>query len=233
MATVVFSINLKEDAENWVRVGKTKKPKYGRSHADFVSEIPKEKLHVIQKLSRARAVSYMFRDLERRKKNFLTDFQAMKTLLDEYFAKRGTALLIEVARLTGKPLYAKRFFATFTLLGTCPYNPERRWFMIPAKKNMPIQLKTVCHEILHMQFIHYYHRYCRESGLSEKQFQDLKEALTVLLNLPKFRKYHIALDVGYSDHTLLRKKLLLLWRQHKDFHRFLDAAILEAKNFPA
>lgn len=228
-ATVRFSINLRQDAKNWARVALTKQPLYGRSLADFTSDIPKNVLRVVRNMSRDRATTYIYHYLHGRQERFITDLKAMKALLEEYFELHGDALLKTVGRLMGKPIYRKTFFATFTLLSTCPYYYEKSWFMIPAKKNMAIQLKTICHEILHLQFIHYYHDYCRRRGLTEAQFQDLKEALTVLLNESCFRKYHLGLDVGYPAHIKLRKVIQRLWKKKTSFMMFLDDCIVAAK----
>lgn len=233
MATVSFSIDLREDAKNWVRVAKLKRPTYGRSLADLTAQIPPTVLRTARSLPRGRAITFVHHYLEGRQDRFLTDLRAMKALHEEYFRRRGTALLNTVARLVNRPIYTQRFSCTFTLLSTCPYDPERNWFMVSAKANMPSQLRTVCHEVLHLQFIHYYYRYCRRQ-LNEKQFQDLKEALTVLLNEPRFRRFHVALDPGYAAHAQLRTTIQRLWRRRRSFPEFLDRSIDATRTaFPA
>lgn len=62
-----------------------------------------------------------------------------------------------------------------------------------------------------------------------KKFQDLQEALTVLLNEPRFRKYHLAIDVGYSAHTELRKDIQRLRKKKMPYQKFLDACIVATK----
>ncbi len=227
--TVKFSINLREDAANWVRVGQKKRMTYGRSLADFTAEIPKPVLRGIRSRSRGRAIVYVHRYLRGRRPLFQVDLEAMKVFLEQYIGKYGAGLFNEISKLTGKPLYRKTFYATFTLLSTCPYNPDRHWFMISAKRNMAKQVNTIAHEIFHLQFIHYYYEHCRRQGLSESQFQDLKEALTVLLNEPRFDKYHLGLDVGYSAHQQLRRDILRLWRKKTAYKVFLDGCISATK----
>lgn len=229
MLKVIFSLNIRNEAWNWVRVGKTRHPQYGRRAGEYSAEIPRDVLREIRRRSKAEARQYVFRYLRRRQKDFEVDAQALKALLDEYMHCNGTALLKEVARLTQKPLYRQKFFVNFTLLSSCPYYFPKAWFMIALKRNFPQQLKIICHEILHLQFIHYYHRYCLDHGLTEKQFQDLKEAMTVLLNQPQFRKYHLGFDRGYTDHVLLRRSLERRWRRHEPYLQFLDACIAQTK----
>ena len=229
MATVKFSINLREDAANWVRLGKLKHMAYGRSLSNFTAEIPGPVLRKIQSLSKPKAKTFVYHYLRGRQENFMTDLKAMKYFMEEYMDQFGIGLLTEVARLTGHRLYRQTFYATFTTLHTCPYDPSRHWFMISAKQNMAKQVNTIAHEILHLQFIHFHYQYCLDRGLSEKQFQDLKEAMTVLLNEPRFDKFHLGLDGGYTNHTALRAAIRRLWRQHQPFLRFLDACIAATK----
>jgi hypothetical protein len=140
--------------------------------------------------------------------------------------------LAEVAKLTGKPMYAKTFFAYINILGICPYDINRRLFLVTARTNMPRQIGTICHEIMHFQFIHYYQKYCLRQGLTDKQFQDLKEAMTVLLNEPQFRKWPIALDQGYEAHQLLRQQIAKYWHGRKSYTGFLDQCIEATKQLP-
>lgn len=229
-ATVKFYIDLRADAANWVRVGKLQRMAYGRTLADYTHDIPKPVLGKIKSLPRDRAIAYVHRYLRSRQDTFLVDELAMKVFLETYIAKYGNGLLQTIAKLTDRPLYRQTFYATFTLLRTCPYDPKRHWFMVSARSNMAKQVNTIAHEIFHLQFIHYYYDYCNARGLSETQFQDLKEALTVLLNEPRFTKYHLGLDVGYTAHQALRKKLVRLWKKKKKFVVFLEAAIKATKN---
>ncbi len=96
---------------------------------------------------------------------------------------------------------------------------------------MAKQVNTIAHEILHLQFIHFYFRYCLDQGLTEKQFQDLKEAMTVLLNEQQFRKFHLGLDVGYPAHTKLRKYIQRRWEKKTSFMPFLNDYIMATKRY--
>lgn len=229
MATVKFSINLREDAWNWVRLGRQKTMLYGRDLKNFTSEIPEPLRRKIRRFPETKALVLVYQHLQQGRENILTDLRAMKVFLGQYMRQYGSGLLAEVARLTGRRLYRQTFYATFTTLYTCPYDPSRHWFMISAKRNMAKQVNTIAHEILHLQFIHYYYHYCLDQGLTEKQFQDLKEAMTVLLNEPQFRKYHLALDLGYPAHVKLRATIARLWHRHLPYAEFLDACIAATK----
>lgn len=224
-ATVKFYIDPHEDARWWVFFATKKKGTYGRPLNWFTRDIPAPILKQLRKLSKPKARQYIEPHIRQRMDKAAVDFQAMKFFLEEYIKQYGHGLLKEVAKLTGKPMYAKTFYAYFTLLNICPYDTQRRLFMISANRNMPRQLMTICHEIMHFQFIHHYQKYCRQHGLSATQFQDLKESMTVLLNEPQFRKYHIAFDQGYAAHQELRGQIAIYWHRRKSYQTFLDACI--------
>jgi hypothetical protein len=60
----------------------------------------------------------------------------------------------------------------------------------------------------------------QESLLGKQKYNDLKEALTVLLNeecgdlMPEG-----VYDGGYSQHQKLRKEIVRLWNERKDVHK--------------
>lgn len=230
MARVIFRIDPHEDARWWVYFATKKEGTYGRPLSWFTQDIPAPILKQLRKLSPAKARQFIEPHIQQRMNKAKIDFEAIKYFLEEYMKKRGSILLDEVAKLTGKPMYAQTFYAYFTLLNICPYDKHRRLFMVTANRNMPRQLMTICHEIMHFQFIHYYEKYCRRAGLSATQFQDLKEAMTVLLNEPQFRKYHIAFDQGYTAHQELRRQIAGYWRQRRSYEKFLDRCIAATKN---
>jgi len=157
------------------------------------------------------------------------DLQAVKAVLSEYFEANGHSLLSEVARHTGRTMYAKTFHAYLTLLQICPYDEERRSFLVVYNGHLPRQLKIICHEIMHFQFLHYYRAVCKNKGLNEKQIQDLKEAMTVLLNQPSFRRFHLAYDQGYEPHQELRKFITTAWHARRSYRFFLDRCIEKTK----
>ena len=226
MPKIIFKIDLKQDAKNWVRVAHRKKHPFGLNRNIYIQRFNnKDLLKQIIKLPRDKAINVVYKYLQKNSDKFLDELNATKSMLEFYFKHKSKALFKALAKVTGKPIYTSKFFATFTLMSSAPYNPEKDWFMIMAKKPTTRQLTNICHEILHLQFIHYYYDYCVEKGLNQKQFQDLKEAITFLLNEPVFKKLYLAPDNGYPNHVELRKKLKRVWDKDKNFKRFLDKAI--------
>lgn len=88
---------------------------------------------------------------------------------------------------------------------------------------VPAGITNICHEIFHMQFLYYYENYCRKF-LSEQQKENLKEAMTFILNTD-FNDLIVCYDTGFPGHEKLRAKLKEVWLKEKDFKKFLDKAI--------
>ena len=95
--------------------------------------------------------------------------------------------------------------------------------MISKWQPISANILTVCHEIFHLQFLYYYEDYCRKF-LSGEQKEDLKEAITFILNTD-FGDLLVSYDNGYPGHKELREKLKSIWLKEKNFKRFLDKAI--------
>lgn len=229
MPKIIFKIDLNKEAENWVRVANLKEHSFGRSVQEIQKDIPKEILEQLPKLSKNKAIKLVVDRLNDRADNFMPLFQANKGLLDFYFKHNGDALFNSLEKITGKKMYAKSFTGYFILLNSCTYDLNSNSFMIMGRRPMPKQLTTICHEILHLQFVNYYGDYCLEKGLTQDQFQKLKEAITFLLNNPIFKKLYLVPDMGHPNHKVLRGQLKKIWDKNKQFDKFLDKAIEAVK----
>ena len=101
--------------------------------------------------------------------------------------------------------------------------------MVSMWHSIPFSITTICHEVMHLQFLFHYRKYLVKKGLQEEQIQELKEALTFLLNEKEFNGMILCSDNGYPEHQKLRKKLQKIWTKDKDFGKFLNRAIEETK----
>jgi len=136
--------------------------------------------------------------------------------------KKYFKALVEV---TNKPIYTDKFNCSLTTFGMCPYDVKKSWFMVSTRYDFSYQLTVIAHEIMHLQFIRQYYQDCRKKGLSRSQFEDLKEALTVLLNTKPFSAFLIAEDKGYVRHQQLRRYILKVWSKDQDFENLLNQSI--------
>jgi hypothetical protein len=122
-----------------------------------------------------------------------------------------------------KKKFNKKIIAYLTTAGICPYNPKEPSFMFSFFYSLPQQLQTCGHEIMHLYFHEFYWDEI-ESKIGEEKTSNLKEALTVLLNL-EFKDLWFKKDSGYKSHEELRKFISKKWKKNKDFDLLIKACI--------
>lgn len=204
---------------------------WGFNWRDQVAYISDELLEKIEKASfhRARKIveEHIKNDPKKRYKNKLM-YSEMRTLENSWRIVEKKYFKI-LAWITQKPIFTNRFNCYFTTGLMCPYNEKENWFMVSMWHSIPISITIICHELLHLQFLYYYRKYLIKKGLKKEQIEDLKEAMTVLLNGKEFEEIILCDDSGYPKHQKLRIKLQKIWAKEKNFQKFLDKAISEVK----
>ena len=138
--------------------------------------------------------------------------------------KKESIIIESLEQIIEKPIHCKEFKTSFTSFGLCPYDSRFNWFMVSTQYDLDHQLTSIVHELLHLQFEHYYGDVIKKE-LSAEQFNDLKEAMTVILNVNPFNEFLLAPDQGYQQHQNLRKQMLNLWVKRKDFDDFVGEVI--------
>lgn len=127
----------------------------------------------------------------------------------------------KLVEITSQPLYRNDFTIYLTTFPRGPYSYETGEFWLCIFWTNPIA--NFMHETLHFQFIHYWRNNPDSpvSKMSEDNFGDLKEALTVVLDeslLPTIERP----DEGYKSHAELREKLHRHWSRHRDFNLLVE-----------
>jgi len=108
--------------------------------------------------------------------------------------------------------------AYLTINNRCPYNINESWFFVGIGNSKYSPKRNIMHELWHFYTWHKF-GINEEQKIGEKKYNDIKEALTVLLNvecrhlLPEGDE-----DKGYPQHQELRKKILELWAQNPDIN---------------
>lgn len=110
----------------------------------------------------------------------------------------------------------------------CPYNSEEKWFMFSFFSGFLSILETCGHEIMHLYFHEFYWEEI-EKQIGKVKTADLKEALTVLLNL-EFKDLWFARDSGHEQHKDLRKFISQEWKKEKDIESLLEKCVNYLKN---
>jgi hypothetical protein len=141
--------------------------------------------------------------------------KAWKSIEKEYFRR--------LQKITGKKLSLKKATAYMTIAPRCPYDKKEKWFMVNAFGTIPAGLKTIGHELMHFHFFeHYWEDIEKQIGFEKTN--DLKESLTVLLNL-EFRDLWVKRDEGYPKHEELREFISSQWKDKKNFNLLLNKCV--------
>ncbi len=144
--------------------------------------------------------------------------ESWKEIEKEYFDR--------LKRIMKAPFCSKEVNVYLTTAGRCPYNPNLKSpsFFVNFFRGITDVLQTAGHELMHIQFHNSkYWKIC-EKGIGEEKTWELKEALTVLLDL-EFRDLWIIEDGGYLAHKQLRTYISKEWKKEKDFDVLIDKSI--------
>jgi hypothetical protein len=110
--------------------------------------------------------------------------------------------------------------AYLTIDSRCTYSIPRSEFFVSLNSRHPSLI--VMHELFHFYTWYALKSHSLIANLSLSQYNDLKEALTVLLNVLFSDLLQGAADSGYPAHASLRHLVRILWDEHHDLIRLLD-----------
>ena len=226
MAKINFNYDINKDSWSWVVIAKDKNL-WGLNWRDEIGHISDELLEKIEKVSFSRAQKIVKEYIEKRPtkqyRNKVVHYEmeslekSWRTIEKKYFET--------LSKITNRPIFRNDFYCYFTTGLMCPYNEKENWFMVSMWHSIPASITTICHEIMHLQFLHYYKDYLSKKELKNNQIEDLKESLTFLLNEPEFNKIILCQDNGYPEHAKLRKKLKDIWLKNKNFQNLINEAV--------
>ena len=171
------------------------------------------------------------------------EFDDCKKELEEYRAKMYNSGMIEIfaeslqkawnkindeffkrlEKITKREFKFEKVNAYITTVMRCPYDYDEPSFMISFFRDLSSVLSTCGHELIHIQFHNTYWADV-EKEIGREKTADLKEALTVLLNL-EFKDLWFVEDRGYDVHKELRNFISDEWKKEKDFEKLLDKCI--------
>jgi len=221
---VIFKFDKNKDLRN---IWKTCNSKLSWGH-DFKKNIPKEVIRICKgkKFEKCKKElensTKAWRNINLIKIQISTLNKAWKTIEKEYFQR--------LKKITKKSFPCKEIYSYLTTSPRCPYNPNGKipYFYFPFFTGLPSILHTAGHEIMHIQ-VHkdFWRKIKKEIG--DKKTHDIKEALTILLNL-EFIDLWGVVDRGYPNHQKLREYIKKQWKKKKDFNILLDKCIKYIKN---
>jgi len=140
-------------------------------------------------------------NLDEKLKKFESDWLAAK---DNYIAKAESIFGVTLPN---------DITVFLTINNRCPYNIEQSYFFVSLSSMYPN--RTVMHELWHF-YTWYKFGITDEEKLGKQKYNDLKEALTVLLNIEFPDTFRRNPDMGYPQHQELREKILEFWSKSQD-----------------
>jgi isopentenyldiphosphate isomerase len=228
MTNLQFQVNEESDINIWLRFLKSNKATYG---LNFLELLPKEFLSKLLNKSEKEQKEIILEHI----KQYYTEENLNKFRIDSYNKiKDKFDLIIErLEQIHNKKLPVKRIIVKYTTFTACPYIYQGKksqtygLYLNNLVIENNIQIMVFSHEVIHLFFHYYFEDYCLDKGLSKNQTSDLKEAITVLLNLELKDIIEIE-DKGYLDHISLRQVISEIWQSQpkdKDFLQLLDNVI--------
>jgi len=104
-----------------------------------------------------------------------------------------------------------------TINNRCPYSIENNYFFISVPTVSP--RLTIMHELWHF-YTWYSLGADQEEKLGKQKYNELKEALTVLLNMEcKDLLPEDIYDDGYPQHKEMREEIVEFWSKEKNMHK--------------
>ena len=104
--------------------------------------------------------------------------------------------------------------AYLTVNSRCPYSTQGNFFYVSLQSTQAT--RTVMHELWHF-YTWYGLGVDQEEKIVKQKYNDLKEALTVLLNVEcKDLLPEGVTDTGYSQHQEVREKILKYWEKDRN-----------------
>ncbi len=217
---VIFKFDKEEDLKNIWETANSEKT-YGRN---FKKNLTKNILEICENKSYEKCRTELKKTMNYIHDNPMTLFvvevynKSWKKIEKEYFNR--------LKKIMKVPLFSKKVIAYLTTAGRCPYNPDKNSpsFFVNFFNNIPDAMETTGHELMHIQFHNSKYWNICERELGNEKTHDLKEALSVLLDL-EFRDLWIAEDGGYTSHAKLRAHIEEQWKKEKNFGKLIDNSI--------
>ncbi len=121
--------------------------------------------------------------------------------------------------------FKKDFITCYLTTETrCTYNIQENYFyttmQYPDKANW-----LIMHEILHFYTWQEYKSKLTKLGIDDKEYNEIKEALTVLLNSEYKDLMGAEIDKGYPQHQELRAEITNWWKNYRDLDLVIEKVV--------
>jgi hypothetical protein len=226
MVRVYFKLDMNKDMKNWYEACNS-----SFMGVDWKSRISPDLRNKIAGVKKEKAMKFLRAYLNEKYKDDGKLIHKTMGTARTYWGKNGVEVFRRLKKITGHPIWPSKIYCYYTTFPRGPYYMKKdfAWLLVPSGHSTD-KLRyssTILHEALHFQFHRYFWAYCKKCGLSFSRIDNIKEALTFLIN-EEFSDL-VAEDRGYKVHKRFRRDLKMIWRKDKNFERLLDKAIVLIK----
>jgi len=216
MPRIIVKQNIKKDAWNWWHA--CNKISYGENWKQRIDKKLQKKL-----IGKTRKQAFIFlmtylKDLYKKEK-----INQKKKEIQNLLERNQKEIFLRMEKVTGKKICQRELICFLTTFPRAPYNYLRGYIWLPIIWPKETYLRTFIHELLHFQTYAYWGKKCLKK-LTNKEFENLKEALTIILN-EEFMDLIIWPDRGYKVHKNLRAELLNYRRENKNFNKLINYGV--------
>ena len=212
MLKIIVKQDIKKDAWNWWSA--CNKISYGENWKERIDKKLQNKLAGKTKMQ---AFNFLIPYLKKLYKK--ENISQKKKEIQNIFNKHQEQIFSRMEKVTGRKIYKDNFTCFLTTFPRAPYDFGRGYVWLPIVWPKETHIRTFAHELLHFQTYAYWEKKCLKK-LTNKEFENLKEALTVILN-EDFLDLIILPDKGYKMHKNSRGELLKFWKKNKNFNKLI------------
>jgi len=137
------------------------------------------------------------------------DIQRQISKIENGWQKVEENAIQRMDKIYGWPFDFPNLTAYLTLNPRCAYNPDKNFFFVTMFS--PHSKLIILHELMHFYAHKYIEPIFKKKHLSKEQFNDYKEALTVLLNFEFTDLLEDDIDKGYKKQDEFRKFISKNW----------------------
>jgi hypothetical protein len=224
---IKFDYSIEKDAWWWAKLARDK-DLFGMDWKKEVTPMPEKLIKEMNRLPLEKAIELAADHLKSRELQSEVEeiINYEKQVLRKAWRKREDQFFKLTEELFEKEMYRKEFYAYFTTLFMCPYDYDKHMFMVSVWKSLPWQIGTIAHEVMHLQFINQYYDYIiEENSLTKDQFEEIKEAVTIILNEEQFERIVLIEQLTYPDHEKTADMIKKLRTEGKSLKEIVDQYI--------
>ncbi len=206
-----FSYNAEKDAENFMNGLKSvNNPKPTKFHQLYIDKHG-------DKIDADMVKKFVAEYIE---KNGI-DVENKVTEIEQGWFKVGSVFIERCEKIFGIKYPREIIDVYLTTNGRCTYNIQKGYFFVGIESKNPST--TIMHELLHFYTWEAFYKILKKQGLSDLQYNDIKESLTELLNIEFADLMGGHIDTGYPQHAEMRLKIRKLWEGNKNLFKVIAA----------